>query len=77
MPGGNNWLEILTCGQPVVTKGSTGMGLAQNMKTGNDYVGLVAKQIESGVFDGVYFHCSVEEHMARLYSFETGQVLYT
>ena len=49
-----------------MTKGSTGMCLAQNMKTGYDYAGLVAKQIESGVFDGVYFHCSIEEHMARL-----------
>ena len=57
IPGGNNWPEILTFGKPVVTKGSTGMGLAENMKTGYDYVGLVAKQIESGVFDGVYFPC--------------------
>ena len=25
MPRGNNWLEVLTCGQPVVNEGSTGL----------------------------------------------------
>ena len=53
MPGGNNWLEVLTCGQPVVTQGSTGLELAKNMKSGFDYVGLTAAQIKSGVFDSV------------------------
>ena len=62
MPGGNNWLEVLTCGKPVVTQGSTGLELAKNMKGGFDYIGLSPVQIESGVFDGVYFHCAIEEH---------------
>ena len=32
MPGGNNWLEVLTCGQPAVTQGSSGLELANNIK---------------------------------------------
>ena len=77
MPGGNNWLEVLTCGQPVVTEGSSGMQLAKNMKGGFDYMGIRAGQIESAVFDGVYFHCSIEEHLGNLYKFQPGQVIYT
>ena len=77
MPGGNNWLEVLTCGQPVVTEGSSGLQLAKNMKGGFDYIGLNPVQIESGVFDGVYFHCSIEEHLGRLYNFPPGKVLYS
>ena len=76
MPGGNNWLEVLTCGQPVVTEGSSGLELAKNMKGGFDYIGLNSLQIESGVFDGVYFHCSIEEHLRRLHNLPPGQVLY-
>ena len=77
MPGGNNFLEALTCGQPVVTKGSSGEQLAINMKEGFDSFRITSKQIESGVFDGVYFHCSVNKHLHTLYNFEEGQVLYT
>ena len=39
MPGGNNWLEVLSCGQPLVTEGSSGMQLAKNMKGCFDYMG--------------------------------------
>ena len=42
--------------QPIVTKGSSGKALTENMKEGFD---SFAKQIERGVFDGVYFHCSI------------------
>jgi hypothetical protein len=77
MPGGKNLLEVLTCGQPVVTQGSSGFELANNMKTGFDCVGIDAAQIESGVFDGVYFHCSIEEYLGKLYKLEPGKVLYT
>ena len=45
MPGDNNWLEVLTCGQPMVTQSSTGQELAKNMKSGYDYVGLSPTQI--------------------------------
>ena len=31
MPGGTNLVENLSCGQPVVTEGSTGLELAKNM----------------------------------------------
>ena len=77
MPGGNNLLEVLSCGQPVVTGGSSGSELAKNMKAGFDYLGVDASQIESGVFDGVYFHCSIEQHLQQLYSLKPGKVLYT
>ena len=77
MPGGNNWLEVLTCGQPVVTQGSTGVELAKNMKQGFDNTGISSEQIESGVFDGVYFHCSIEDHLGKLYKLPSGKVLYS
>ena len=77
VPGGTNLLEVLTCGQPVVTQGSSGWQLAVNMKTGFDYVGIDPSQIESGVFDGVYFHCSIEENLSTLYKLKPGKVLYT
>jgi hypothetical protein len=76
MPGGNNWLEVLTSGQHVVTEGSSGLELAKNLKGGFDCIGLNSLQIESGVFDGGYFHCSIEEHLGRLYNLPPGQVLY-
>ena len=91
MLGGNNWLEVLTCGQPVVTEGSSGLELAKNMKGGYDYIGLHFVQIESGVLDGVYFHCSfhlyiwdalhkaglIYKHMKRQDSFKWLEVLVT
>ena len=46
MPGGNNFLEALTCGQPVVTQGSSGEQLAINMKEGFDSFRITSKQIE-------------------------------
>ena len=66
MPGGNNWPEVLSCGQPVVTQSSSGVELAKNMKGALDYIGIDPAQIESAVFDGVYFHCSIEEHLRSL-----------
>ena len=77
MPGGNIWLEVLTCGQPVVTQGSTGLELAKNMKGAFDYTGINPAQIESEVFDGVYIYCSIEEHLGRLYKFPPRKVLYS
>ena len=81
IPGGTNLLEVLTCGQPVVTQGSSGKQLALNMKTGFDYVGIDPDQIESGVFDGDYFHCSIEEHVGHgylyVYKLNSGKVLVT
>ena len=76
MPGGNNFVEVLTCGQPIVTKGSSGKALAENMKEGFDSFGISAKQIESGVFDGVYFHCSISKHLEELYKTNQEHVLY-
>ena len=66
-PGGENFIEVLTAGQPVVSEGSTGYQLAVNMKSGFDYIGIRGKQIKSGVFDGVYDHISIEKHLGELY----------
>ena len=77
IPGGPNLLEVLSCGQPVVTEGSSGLELAKNMKSGFDHLGVDASQIESGEFDGVYFHCSIEENLGHLYNLKPGKVLYT
>ena len=78
MPGGNNLLEPLTCGQPVVTSGSSGLELTKNnMKDGFDDFGISGKQIESAVFDGVYFHCSVDDHLVKLYDINRKHVLFT
>ena len=77
VPGGEELLNVLSCGQPVVTQGSSGMELAKNMKIGFDFTGVSAVQIESGVFDGVYSHCSIEAHLQHLYKLKPGKVLYT
>ena len=60
----------------VLTKGSSGLELANKIKGGYDYIGLNSVQIESGVFDGVYFHCWVEENLNRLYNLQPGKFLY-
>ena len=66
-PGGENFLEILTAGQPIVTAGSTGSQLAQNMKSAFDSIGVCGAQIKSGVFDGVYDHIDIKRHLLSLY----------
>ena len=64
-PGGDNLIEIVSCGAPVVSGGSSGLDVTLNMKSGFDRFGIASDQIESGVFDGVYFHCSIEDHFTR------------
>ena len=76
-PGGKNLIEIISCGAPVVTSGSSGPDLVQNMKSGFDNYNLQSSQIESGVFDGVYFHCSIEENFNRAYNLQPGDVHYS
>ena len=56
-----NQLAVLSCGPPVDTEG----------------IGIDPSQIKSGVFDGVYFHCSIEEHLGYLFKLMSGNVLYT
>ena len=76
-PGGKNLIEIVSCGAPVVTNGSSGLELVKNMKAGFDLYGIISCQVESGVFDGVYFHCSVEEHFNDVYQLQAGDVLFS
>ena len=70
-------LEIISCGQPVVTEGSSGAQLAKNMKEGFDLYGINSCQIESCVLDGVYFHCSIQKHFDEIYNLQPGSVLYS
>ena len=73
-PGGANFLEPISCGQPVMTGGSSGSDLASSIKSGFDNFKIISQQIESFVFDGVYFHCSVLDHLTPLYNLEAGTV---
>ena len=66
-PGGDNFLEVLTAGQPVVSGGSSGEQLARNMKKAFDSIGVSGSQIKSGVFDGVYDHVDIKRHLGNLY----------
>ena len=34
-------------------------------------------QIESCVFDGAYFHCSIKKHFDNIYSLDRSYVLYS
>ena len=67
-PGGDNFLEVLTAGQPLVVAGSSGHELARNMKTAFDSIGVSGAQIKSGVFDGVYDHVHIKRHLGELYA---------
>ena len=77
-PGGKNFLEIIAAGQPVVSEGSSGAQLAENMKTAFDYIGVSGEQIKSGVFDGVYDHIDIERHLKNIYpDMKKGEFLFT
>ena len=76
-PGAENLLALVSFGQPVVKDGSGGPALAQEMKKGLDKFDVVSCQIESAVFDGVYFHCSIEKHFNSLYGLQDGDILYS
>ncbi len=76
-PGAENLLALVSFGQPVVRDGSGGPALAQEMKKGLDKFDVVSCQIESAVFDGVYFHCSIEKHFNSLYGLQDGDILYS
>ena len=47
------------------------------MKIGFDYVGIDPQQIESGVYDEIYFHCSIEEHLGFHYKLKPGKVVFS
>ena len=76
-PGAENLLAVISFGQPVVRDGSDGRALAENMKNGLDDFGVASCQVESAVFDGVYFHCSIEKHFNSLYKLKDGEILYS
>ena len=77
-PGGENFLEILSAGQPIVSEGSSGLQLAVNMKAAFDSIGVSGEQIKSGVFDGVYDHVHIGRHLGELYpDMKVGEFLFT
>ena len=73
-PGGTHFLEPISCGQPVVTRGSTGLELARSIKDGFDSLKISGELLESLVFDGVYFHCHVLEHLIEIYQLDPDKV---
>ena len=74
--GGQNLIEVISCGQPIVKHGSDGKALTHNMKAGFDEFGIAGCQIESALFDGVYFHCSIQKHFNDLYGTKDGDILF-
>ena len=76
-PDGENLIEVISCGQPVVDSGSKGLDLVKLMKKGFDVFCIVGSQIKSAVFDGVYFHCNVAEHMKEVYDIDPSELLFT
>lgn len=76
-PGAKNLLEVISCGQLTVKDGSDGLALSKNTRSGLDEFGIAGCQIESAVFDGVYFHCSVQKHLNALYGLKDGDILYS
>ena len=75
-PGSDNFLEVVSFGQPIVKHGSTASALSQNMKEGYDALGVEGCQIESNVFDGVYFHIGIQKHFDGMYKLNEGDILY-
>ena len=76
-PGGENFLETLRFGQPTVKEGSTATALVKNMEPSFDLLGVNGSQIESTVFDGVYFHIGVQEHFEAAFGLKEGNILYS
>ena len=75
MPGSQNLLQVVRCGQSIVKHGSDGKALTHNMKAGFDELGIVACQIESAVFDGINFHCSIQKHFNNPYGAKDGDIV--
>ena len=48
-PGGEHLIEIVSCGAPVVTNGTSSLELVKNMKAGFDNYSIISAQIVSGV----------------------------
>jgi hypothetical protein len=61
----------------VVKDGSGGPALAQEMKKSLNEFDVVSCQIESAIFNGIYFHCSIERHFNSLYGLQDGDILYS
>ena len=69
-PGSENFLEVIRFGQPLMTEGSSGYELARSLKSVYNNFSIKPEQIESMVFDGVYFHCSVPSHLFEMMEIE-------
>ena len=69
VPDAEKLLQPIYIGQPIV-KDHTGQGVASSIKAGLDNFGISAVQIEASSHDGQYFHLSVPEALAKLYSLD-------
>ena len=76
-PGGENFLQTLSFGQPIVKEGSTATALVKNMKQNFDFLGVNGSQIESTIFDGVCFHIGVREHFDAAFGSKEENILYS
>ena len=47
------------------------------MKQGFDLLGINGWQIESTVFDGVYFHIGIQKHFNAAYALQEGTIMYS
>ncbi|CAB4009077.1 Hypothetical predicted protein [Paramuricea clavata] len=74
---GDNFLEVISFGQPIVKYGSTTSALSKNMKEGFDALGVEGCQIESTVFDGVYFHIRIQKYFDAIYGLHERDILYS
>ena len=76
-PGSDNFLEVISFGQPIMKHGSTASALSNNMKEGFDALGVEGCQIESTVFDGVYFHIGIQKYFDAMYGLHERDILYS
>ena len=67
-PDGENFLETVSIGQPILREGSTGIKLTENIKTSLDEFGIHFSQISSMSCDGV----CIARHIQQLFEDQCG-----
>ena len=65
VPGAEDLITIIYLGQPVV-KNHSGRGVSESMVGQLKIVRIQSSQLESGSFDGQYFHLGVPSHLTEL-----------
>ena len=65
-PDGENFLEAVSIGQPILREGGSGIKLTENIKQSLDEFGINYSQISSMACDGVYVLRHVQHHLEDL-----------